>query len=193
MTGVRDGRSRRRPAPARRWTRSRALLALIALAGAVLNLVASFQVWLRLPDGAGGVSTASGWGAVAGGAQIAGQNLNDALAGQATFRPGLIPLLFGGLTLPAVLALALVGGGIRPHRITGAVLAGCGLITLSWGIWRAVAPDSVGLLAAGEGGPGVGQWLSIAGGALLVTSAVALLVGVLDPSPVPVARGIQPG
>lgn len=193
MTGVRDGRSRRRPAPARGWTRRRALLALIALAGAVLNLAASFQVWLRLPDGAGAVSTANGWGAVAGGAQIAGQNLNDALAGQATFRPGLIPLLFGGLTLPAVLALALVGGGIRPHRITGAVLAGCGLITLSWGIWRAVAPDSVGLLAAGEGGPGVGQWLSIAGGGLLVTSAVALLVGVLDPSPVPVARGIQPG
>lgn len=163
------------------------------MAGAVLNLIASFQVWLRLPDGAGGTSTVSGWGAVAGGSQIAGQNLNDAMAGQATFRPGLMPLLFGGLALPAVLALAVVSGGMRPHRITGAVLAGCGLVTLGWGIWRGVAPDSVGLLTAGEGSPGVGQWLCIGGGLLLVGVGLALLLRALDPPAVPAARGIQPG
>ena len=66
------------------------------------------------------------------------------MAGQATFRPGLIPLLFGGLALPAVLALALVTGGARPHRITGALLAGCGLVTLGWGSWRRLAPTRSG-------------------------------------------------
>ena len=190
---MRGGRGRRPAASTRVRAPRRALLALVALAGAVLNLTASFQVWLRLPDGAGGISTVGGWGAISGGAQIAGQNLNDAMDGRATFRPGLIPLLFGGLAVPAVLALVLVSGGMRPHRITGAVLAGCGLLTVGWGIWRAVAPDSVGLLAAGEGSPGIGQWLCIGGGLLLVGVAASLLLGVLDPPAVIRTRGIQPG
>ena len=66
MTGLRVGRARGRATPVRPWAQRRLGIALIALVGAVLSVTASFLVWLRLPDGAGGVSTVGGWGTVAG-------------------------------------------------------------------------------------------------------------------------------
>lgn len=169
----------------------RLLLALSAVAGAAACIVASLLTWLSLPDGADGTTSISGWGTVSGGSQIAGQNINDAMDGNATFRPGLIPLLVGAFALLAALGMALVGRGPKPHRIPASLLALCGLAALTWGIVRILRPDSVGLLDPGEGWPGAGPWLTAGSGAVLLAVAVVVLLGVLDPPPPISSRGIQ--
>ncbi len=169
----------------------RLTLALAGLIAALLLVGSSFATWLQLPDGAGGITTVNGWGAVGGGAQIAGENLNDTMAGQATFRPGVIPLILGVLVFVAALAIAVAAIGPRPHRVSAAVLIGLGVLALGWGIWRLLDPDSVGLLENGEGGPGWGQWLALVGGVLAVAAGVLVLLGAADPSARVISRGIQ--
>ena len=174
-------------------TASRAVVVLCALAAAAGCIAASVLTWLSLPDGAGGTTSVSGWGTVGGGSQIAGQNLNDAMNGNATFRPGLLALLIGAFALLAALGIALVARGPRPHRIPAALLALCGIAALVWGTVRVLRPDSVELLDAGEGSPGAGPWLTAGSGVVMLAVAVVVLLGRLDP-PRPVGRrGIQPG
>ena len=166
-------------------------VALAGVVSALLLIGASFATWLRLPDDAGGTTTVNGWGGVGGGAQIAGQNLNDVMAGQATFRPGIIPLILGVLVLLAAIVIAVAAIGPRPHRVSAATLIAAGVLALGWGIWRLLDPDTVGLLASGEGGAGGGQWLTLAGGLLAVTAGMLVLLGAVDPPPRVVSRGIQ--
>lgn len=172
-------------------TTARIVVAVCAVLGAIGCLVASLLTWLTLPDDAGGITTVSGWGTVGGGSQIAGQNLNDAMNGNATFRPGTLPVLIGGLALLAGVGVALIARGPKPHRIPGAVLALCGAGAVAWGIVRALHPDSVGLLAPGEGSAGAGPWLTAGSGVVLLGVAVVLLLGLLDPPPPLSRRGIQ--
>jgi len=140
--------------------------------------------WLRFPDGAGGVTSISGWGTVSGG-QINGQNINDLLDGHATFRPGTLSLIIGCLGAAVAVAFALGErtrahpGSAGPQRIPTAALAVLGLAGLIFGIYRGIAPDPIGLAAPGSSS-GVGPWLSAgAGGAMLVVAALVLL-GLLD-------------
>jgi hypothetical protein len=166
-----------------------ALCAVLASAGCV---VASTLTWLTLPDGAGGTTAVSGWGAISGGSQISGENINDAMNGNATFRPGMFAVVIGSLALLAAIGIALVARGRTPHRIPAAVLVVCGLAGLAWGIIRGVSPDSAGVLNPGEGASGVGSWLTAGCSLVLLAAAVVVFTGLLDP-PKPLGRrGIQP-
>lgn len=167
-------------------------VALCAVAAAGACITASTLTWLSLPDGAGGTTTVSGWGAVGGGSQIAGQNINDAMNGLGTFRPGLIPVLAGVPALLAGLGIALLVRGPSPHRIPAVVLALCGAVALAWGTVRIRHPDPLGLLDPGMGSAGAGAWLTAGSGVVLVAVAVAVLLGLLDPPPPLPRRGIQP-
>lgn len=166
-------------------------VALCAVAAAAACIVASTLTWLTLPDGAGGTTSVSGWGGVGGGSQIAGENLNDAMNGNATFRPGVLPVLIGAFALLAALGIALVARGRKPHRIPAAVLALCGFAALGWGILRVLRPDSVGLFEPGAGSAGAGPWLTAGSGIVLLAVAVVVLTGLLDPPPPLHRRGIQ--
>jgi hypothetical protein len=161
------------------------------VAGAAACIGASLLTWLSLPDGAGGTTSLSGWGTVSGGSDIAGENINDAMDGLATYRPGLLPLLIGAFALLAALGIAVVARGPKPHRIPAALLALCGLAALVWGLVRILHPDSLGLLDPGEGSPGAGPWLTAGSGVVLLAVAVVVLLGVLDPPPPIRATGIQ--
>ena len=110
-----------------------------------------------------------------------------------TYRPGIVGLIFGALTLIAAIALAATSRGPRPHRITASVLTLCGLACLGFGIFRVIVPGDAGVFEAGEAAAAVGPWLTAAGGALVVAAAVLVFAGRVDP-PMPVVRhrGIQP-
>ncbi len=170
----------------------RLLLALAALLAAAGCMAASGLTWLSLPDGAGGTTSVSGWGAISGGSQIAGENINDAMNGNATFRPGLFALLAGVLALLAAFGMVLVARGERPHRIPAAVFVLCGLAGTAWGLVRGLRPDSAGLLDPGEGSSGLGPWLTLGCGVVLLAVAAAVFLGTLDPLPPARRRGVQP-
>jgi hypothetical protein len=171
-------------------------LRLIVALGAVLAsagcMIASLLTWISLSDGTGGTTSISGWGGITGG-QIDGQNINDAMAGFATYRPGALSVVIGGLALLAAFGIALVARGDKPHRIPAAVLTLCGLGGLAWGIFRGVSPgDLAGVLGSGEGSSGPGPWLTAGCSLFLLAGAVAVFTGVLDPPPPVRRRGIQP-
>jgi len=155
-----------------------AMVGILAASGAV---VASFLTWLMLPDGAGGTTYVSGWGAISGGSQIAGQNINDALNGNATFTPGTLAVVIGVAALLAALGLALVARGRQPHRIPAALLTLCGLGGLTFGVIRGLSPDSIGLLEPGQGSNGPGPWLLAGCSVVMLAAAAVVFVGVLDP------------
>jgi len=158
-----------------------ALCAVLASAGCI---AASLLSWLILPDGADGTTSVSGWGAISGGSQIAGENINDALNGNATFRPGVLAVLIGTVALIAAVSMAVFSRGAKPMRVPAAVLALCGLAGLAWGIVRGTAPDSLGLLDPGAGGgSGAGPWLTASCSAILAAVAVVVFTGRLDPPP----------
>lgn len=169
-------------------TRLRLVVALCAVLASAGCIAASTLTWLIRSDGAGGRASLSGWGTVSGG-QIDGANINDLIAGQASFRPGTIPVLVGGLALLAGFGIALVSRGPTPHRIPAAVLVLCGLGGLTWGIIRVAAPDSLDL---GGGTAGVGPWLTAGLSLLLLAVAVVVFTGLLDPPRPRSRRGIQP-
>ncbi len=170
----------------------RLILALSAMLASAGCIIASVLTWISLPDGTGGITSISGWGGVTGG-QIDGQNINDAMDGYASFRPGTLAVVIGGLALLAAFGIALVARGEKPHRIPASVLALTGLGGLAWGIFRGVSPgDLAGVLGSGEGSSGFGPWLTAGCSILLLASAVVVFTGVLDPPPPLRHRGIQP-
>jgi hypothetical protein len=153
------------------------LLGMLAAAGCI---AASVLTWLSLPDGAGGTTLVSGWGAISGGSQIAGENINDAMNGNATFRPGTLAVIIGAFALLASIGIALVGKEQWPHRIPAAVLTLCGFAGLAWGILGVIRPDSVGVLGPGEGSSGAGPWLLAGCSLVLLAVAAAIFAGLLD-------------
>ncbi len=178
--------TRRAPAVVRRW------VAALAGAAGLLMIIASFLPWITAATEDGGTTAITGWGGITGSSPIAGTNLNDVLDGDGTYRPGLIGLLFGAITLIVAITLAAVGGGARPHRVTAAVLALCGLVTAGWGLYRALAPGDANVFQPGETSAGFGPWCTALAGALAIGAAALVLAGRIDPPAPPVRRAIQP-
>ena len=171
----------------------RVTVGVIAAVAAVAMIVSSFLTWVSTPADTGGRTRVSGWGAISGASDIAGTNLNDVLqlGGGGSYRPGLLGLIFGGIALVGAAVLLLVRGKERPHRITAAVLILCGLVGAGWGLLRALAPGSAGVLDAGDGRAGFGPWLLAAAGFVLLLVGTAVLAGMLE-TPEPVRHpGIQ--
>ncbi len=163
-------------------TGTRSVVAFGAVLASAGCIFASFLTWFTLTD-SGGTTSVSGWGAVSGG-QIPGENINDALNGNATFRPGLLAVVLGSLALLAALTMTVVSTGSSPMRIPASMLGVCGVGGLIWGIVRGAAPDSLGLETAGQsGGAGVGPWLLVGCSGILLAVAVATFCGLLDPQP----------
>jgi|GEM_PF-1726395 len=175
------------PVTTRRWIAAGAGL------GAALAIVASFLPWISTDTEDGGSTSITGWGGITGSSGIAGTNLNDVLDGAGTYRPGLLGTIFGVIALIAAIALASVAKGERPHRITAAVLALSGLVCAGWGMYRGVDPGDANVFNLGETTAGLGPWLTAPAGVMMIVAAVLVLVGMIDPRPLPVERrGIQP-
>ena len=133
-----------------RSVRLRRAVAAVAGVGALLAIGSSFLPWISTATEDGGTTSITGWGGISGSSSIAGTNLNDVLGGAASYRPGLLGLVFGGIALIAAIAIASVSLGQRPHRITAAVLSLTGLICTGWGTFRGVEPRDAGGLEAGD-------------------------------------------
>ena len=170
----------------RRW------VGAVAGTGGLLMIVASFLPWISTATGDEGRTTITGWGTINGASQIAGTNLNDVLDGAATYRPGLLGLVFGVLTVIAAITVAAVTSGRRPHRVTAALLLLCGLVSTGWGLYRAIAPGDAGVFQAGDVSVSIGPWLTALGGVLAIVAAAVILSGRIDPPEHTVRRGIQP-
>ncbi len=155
-------------------------------------IVSSFLPWISTATEDGGSTSITGWGGITGSSGIAGTNLNDVLDGQGTYRPGLIGLIFGVITVVAAIAVAAVATGPRPHRVTAAVLTLCGLVTGGWGLYRALEPGDANVFQAGEASAGPGPWLTAVGGVLAIASAVVIFVGRIDQPAPSGRRPIQP-
>jgi hypothetical protein len=170
----------------------RGIAALTGLGGLVM-FGASLLPWISTNTEDGGSTTINGWGGITGSSQIAGTNLNDVLDGAASYRPGLIGLIFGVITVIAAIVIASIAKGLRPHRITAALLVLCGLVAVGWGVFRGVNPGDAGVLDAGEAAAGLGPWLLVLGGVLTLAAAVLIFAGVIDPQlSASGRRGIQP-
>jgi hypothetical protein len=171
----------------------RVTVGVVAAAAGVAMVVSSFLTWVSTPVETGGRTRISGFGAISGASDIAGTNLNDVLqmGGGGSYRPGLLGLIFGGIALVGAAVLLLVPGKARPHRVTAAVLILCGLVGAGWGLLRALAPGSAGVLEAGDGRAGLGPWLLAAGGFVLLMVGTAVLAGLFDTPEPDRHRGIQ--
>ncbi|SDP22170.1 hypothetical protein SAMN04515671_3307 [Nakamurella panacisegetis] len=183
-------RTRRNPRESRPVDHSknlRLVAALVTMLAAAACILASTLTWLALPDGAGHTTFVSGWGAISGGSQIAGQNINDAANGNGSFRPGLLGVIIGGFALLSAIALALPAYGRKPNRIPASVLTLCGLGGLAWGIIRIVAPNSLALPDSSGFTSGAGPWLLAGGSLIFLVTAVVVFLGRLDP-PTPIGR-----
>jgi len=171
----------------------RVTVGVIAAGAGAAMIVSSFLTWVSTPAETGGRTRVSGWGAISGASDIAGTNLNDVLqmGGGGSYRPGLLGLIFGGIALVGAAVLLLVPGKVRPHRVTASVLILCGVVGAGWGLLRALAPASAGVLDAGDGRAGFGPWLLAASGFVLLMAGTALLAGLLDTPEPDRHRGIQ--
>ncbi len=165
--------------------------ALAGVAG-LLMIGASFLPWISAATEDGGSTSITGWGGITGASSIAGTNLNDVLDGDGTYRPGLIGLIFGVLTVIAAIAIASGARGARPHRITAALLTLCGLVTAGWGLFRALSPGDANVFEAGETTSGLGPWCTAAAGVLAIAAAVLIFAGRIDPPSRSPRRPIQP-
>lgn len=152
----------------------------------------SFLPWINAGTEDGGNTTITGWGGISGSSAIAGTNINDVLDGAGTYRPGVIGLIFGVITVLAAIAIATVTKGQRPHRITAAVLTLCGLVCLGWGSFRGVDPGDAGVFEAGDVTAALGPWLTALGGAIAIAAAALIFAGLIDPRLPAGRRGIQP-
>ncbi len=155
-------------------------------------IVSSFLPWIGTGTEDGGSTAISGWGSITGDSEIAGTNLNDVLNGAATYRPGLIGLLFGAVAAVAAVAVASVARGRRPHRVTAALFVLCGLMGAGWGLYRAINPGDAGVFEAGDVTVGIGPWLTAVAGLLVLGAAAVILSGRIDPPDPAVRRGVQP-
>ncbi len=167
-------------------------MAAVGGTGGLLMMASSLLPWIGTGTEDGGTTTISGWGSISGDSEIAGTNLNEVLDGAATYRPGLLGLLFGALAVIAAIAVAAVGGGRRPHRVTAALLVLCGLMGTGWGLYRAIDPGDAGVFEAGDVSVGLGPWLTALGGVLAIGAAAVILAGGIDPPDPATRRGIQP-
>ena len=173
-------------AAARRW------IAAMAAVAALLMFGATFLPWIGTNTEDGGSTSITGWGGITGSSGIAGTNLNDVLDGDGTYRPGLIGLIFGAVTLITAITVAAVAGGVRPHRVSAAVLVLCGLVTTGWGLYRALVPGDANVFQSGDAAAGPGPWVTALGGALAIGAGALLLTGRIDPPARPTRRPIQP-
>lgn len=166
----------------------------LALLGGLVTFLATFLPWLTAGTEDGGTTSITGWGGITGSSQIAGTNLNDVLNGDGTYRPGLIGLIFGVIAAVAgVVIMAHLPDGRRPHRVTAAVLTGCGLVCLGFGVWRGLAPGDASVFDPGETSAAFGPWLTAIGGGLMLAAAAVVFAGRIDVIPArPARRGIQP-
>jgi len=153
-----------------RSIRARRGVAILAGVGAVLAMGSSFLPWISTATDDGGTTTITGWGGISGSSSIAGTNLNDALAGAGTYRPGVLGLIFGSIALIAAIAIGSVSTGQRPHRITAAVLSLTGLICTGWGVFRGVDPGDAGVFEAGDVSAALGPWLTAVAGVLMLAA-----------------------
>jgi hypothetical protein len=167
-------------------------VAAVGAAGGLLMIVASLLPWIGTGTEDGGSTTINGWGSISGDSEIAGISLNDVLDGAGTYRPGLPGLLFGALTVIAAIVVAAVAGRRRPHRVTAALLALCGLVGAGWGLYRGINPGDAGVFEAGDVSVGIGPWLTALGGLLTIGAAVVIFAGRIDPPGPTTRRGIQP-
>lgn len=171
-----------------------ALLAGLLVAAVICLVTGSFLTWLAIPTATGGVSTVSGVGAVSGDSQLAGQNLNDVLAGLGSFRPGWVTLAVGVAVFVIGLVVVLAHSRRRAAlRLGGGVLAVPAVLGLWWVIVRMADPDPAALLGAGSAGSGPGPVVCAVGAVLALLAAGALIAGLLDDRHVdrPPHRGIQ--
>ncbi len=171
---------------ARRW------VGVLAGVAGLLMIGASFLPWISAGTEDGGSTSITGWGGITGASSIAGTNLNDVLDGDGTYRPGLIGLIFGTVTVIAAIAIAAVAGGTHPHRVTAAVLVLCGIITAGWGLYRALAPGEANVFRAGETSAGLGPWCTTVAGVLAIAAATLVFAGRIDPPSRSPRRPIQP-
>jgi hypothetical protein len=171
---------------ARRW------VAAVAGLGGLLMIGSSFLPWISTDTEDGGSTAITGWGGITGSSGIAGTNLNDVLDGAGTYRPGLIGLACGVITLIAAVAIAAVTKGERPHRVTAAVLILSGLAGVAWGVFRGLDPGDAGVFEAGDASAGFGPWLTALGGVITLAAAVLIFAGTIDPRLADGRRGIQP-
>ena len=173
---------------------ARVVIGGAALTGGLLAVVATFLPWITTDTEDGGTTSITGWGGITGSSQIAGTNLNDVLDGSGTYRPGLIGLMFGLIAAVAgFVIMVYLPEGRRPHRITAAVLSLCGLVCFGFGLWRGLDPGDASVFEAGETAAGLGPWLTVVSGLLIMAPAAAIFAGRIDaPASRPVRRGIQP-
>lgn len=182
----------RRKAPGAAGKNLRLVIALVGVIGSAGCILSSRLTWLALPAGSGLSTYVSGWGVISGGSQIAGQNINDAANGNATFRPGLLAVIVGVIALLAAIAMALAARGPKPHRIPASVLTLGGVAGLAWGIVRISSPNSLDLPDDAGFSSGAGPWLLAGSSVVLLAIAVVVFIGLLDP-PAPIGRrGIGP-
>jgi hypothetical protein len=175
-----------------RSARRRRAAGAVAAVGGLVAIGSSFLPWISTATEDGGTTSITGWGGITGSSGIAGTNLNDVLDGAGTYRPGLLGLTFGGIALIAAIALASVSQGLRPHRITAAVLTLCGLACAGWGLFRGINPGDAGVFEAGDVSVAIGPWLTALGGVLMLAAAAVIFAGAIDPPARPARRGIQP-
>lgn len=156
---------------------------MIAGAGGVVMAIGAFLAWLTTATETGGRTSVSGFGAISGDNPLSGTNLNDVLStgGLGSFRPGLVALVAGAIAVLAGSAAAMSRPtGRHPFRIAAALLVLAGVAGLAWGLFRGFVPGTGGVLAAGEGAAGAGEWVTAAGGLLALATGCWLLSGRAD-------------
>lgn len=173
--------------------RARTAAGLVATAGGLALIGSSFLGWISTAMVGGGRTSISGWGTISGGnALVDGVNFNTLMAGEGSFRPGVVVAVVGAVTVIPGLILAVTGPGRRPYRAVGIVLAVCGIAAAAWGTARAIAPgDAVGVLPAGQAGLGAGSVVAAVAGLAICVAAGLLLAGALDPPQPGGRRGVQ--
>ncbi|NNG34706.1 hypothetical protein [Nakamurella aerolata] len=162
---------------------------IVAGLGGAAAIVGAVLPWIST-TGEGGRIGISGLGSITG-SQLGGSNLNDliAIGGVGSYRPGLVGLVAGIITvlLGIGIVLAAAGGvrGSRPWRWVSLPLLLLGVLTAGWGLWRTFAPGTAaGVLAAGDAAAGAGPVVSAIGGVLMLVAGGWLLSGRADPAPV---------
>ena len=158
----------------------------------VLVVLFGFTHWLIITNPGSTASTLTGWGLIDGVDGVSGQNVNDVISsldGSGSYQPAFLPTALAALAFAIGVRLVFV----RSRVVVVAAVACGGLIAI-WGGYRGLVPgDVAGILSEGEYRAGVGPWLVLAGGAVILATAIVMLVKHQAPvGPAPRTRGIQP-